>query len=106
MLERSIQLVVALLGVLKAGGAYVPLDSEYPEERLSFMAEDASLALVITHERLAERAREWGVAVVNLDEQWAEVARESRDQLTALAGPDNLAYVIYTSGFDGRPKGR
>ena len=105
LLERSIQLVVALLGVLKAGGAYVPLDSEYPEERLSFMAEDASLALVITHERLAERAREWGVAVVNLDEQWAEVARESRDQLTALAGPDNLAYVIYTSGSTGKPKG-
>jgi len=105
LLERSIQLVVALLGVLKAGGAYVPLDSEYPEERLSFMAEDASLALVITGERLAERAREWGVAVVNLDEQGAEVARESRDQLTPLAGPDNLAYVIYTSGSTGKPKG-
>ncbi|HJT30041.1 MAG TPA: amino acid adenylation domain-containing protein, partial [Pyrinomonadaceae bacterium] len=105
LLERSIQLVVALLGVLKAGGAYVPLDSEYPGERLSFMAEDASLALVITGERLAQRAREWGLAVVNLDGQWAEVARESRDQLTPVAGPDNLAYVIYTSGSTGKPKG-
>ncbi|MCA1615210.1 MAG: AMP-binding protein, partial [Acidobacteria bacterium] len=107
LLERSTELVVALLGVLKAGGAYVPLDPEYPEERLRFMAEDAGLSLVLTQERLAGLAGGWGVGVdlVCLDGEWEKLEREAGEGGTPAASPDNLAYVIYTSGSTGRPKG-
>ncbi|MEA2601550.1 MAG: hypothetical protein QOF89_2542, partial [Acidobacteriota bacterium] len=85
-LERSLEMVVALLGVLKAGGAYVPLDPSYPAERLAFMREDAGLATVLTEESLRDIP---------------EVARAPRSGV----GADNAAYVIYTSGSTGRPKG-
>ncbi len=85
-LERSLDMVVALLGVLKAGGAYVPLDPSYPAERLAFMQEDAGLAAVLTEESLLDVP---------------EVARTPRSGV----GEDNAAYVIYTSGSTGRPKG-
>ena len=104
LLERSAELVVALLGVLKAGAAYVPLDPEYPGERLRFMAEDAGLALVLTQERLAARCAGWGVRaeVVGAGEGEAAFGDEGAG---GAASPDNLAYVIYTSGSTGRPKG-
>ena len=106
LMQRSTELVVALLGVLKAGGAYVPLDPEYPAERLAFMAEDAGLALVLTQGRLAEAAGGWGVAAVAVDDDWGAVVGADGEvaagvQVTA----ENLAYVIYTSGSTGRPKG-
>ncbi|HEY9283907.1 MAG TPA: amino acid adenylation domain-containing protein, partial [Pyrinomonadaceae bacterium] len=107
-MERSIELVVALLGVLKAGGAYLPLDPAYPRQRLAYMLEDAAVRLMLTQERLAEgwEGDARGVRVVCLDGGWAEVERERGENLpAAVAAPDNLAYVIYTSGSTGKSKG-
>jgi amino acid adenylation domain-containing protein len=91
LLERSPEMVVAILGVLKAGGAYVPLDQSYPKERLSFLQNDAELKVLLTETRLAE-ARE-------------QIERESISNPISDVRPDNLAYVIYTSGSTGKPKG-
>jgi non-ribosomal peptide synthetase component F len=99
-LERSPELVVALLGVLKAGGAYLPLDPGYPSDRLAFMLSDAQAPLVLTQRELTERVSVAGVRRVHLD----ELAQEPVEQPAGAAvGPDNLAYVIYTSGSTGRP---
>jgi natural product biosynthesis luciferase-like monooxygenase protein/amino acid adenylation domain-containing protein len=104
-LERSVELVVALLGVLEAGGAYVPLDPSYPEERLAFMARDSGLRGVLTQSRLRERFEGWGVPVVCLDEGVGPLADEPRHPPPPVGHPDELAYVLYTSGSTGRPKG-
>ncbi|HEX8128485.1 MAG TPA: amino acid adenylation domain-containing protein [Pyrinomonadaceae bacterium] len=104
--ERSIEMVVGLLGILKAGGAYVPLDPQYPQERLAFMLEDAGASVLLTQERLLESLPvSDGRRVVRLDGQWGEIARHDKDNLRASARPENLAYISYTSGSTGRPKG-
>ena len=105
LMERSIEMVVALLAILKAGGAYVPLDPRYPRERLEFMIEDASAALVITQERLTVEAPQHGVSVLRIDADWQQIAEESAENPASIVGAKNLAYVIYTSGSTGRPKG-
>jgi natural product biosynthesis luciferase-like monooxygenase protein len=105
LLERSTELVVALLGVLKAGGAYVPLDPEYPEERLRFMADDAGLALVLTSAKLSGLAEGWGVRAWVVGAEDAGDGESDGRETEGKASPDNLAYVIYTSGSTGRPKG-
>jgi amino acid adenylation domain-containing protein len=102
--ERSLQMVVGMLGIVKAGGAYVPLDPSYPRERLAFMLEDSAVEVLLTQESLLSElpgAR----TVVCLDRDWAQVARESEENLASGADGDNLAYVIYTSGSTGLPKG-
>ena len=104
MMERSVEMVVTLLGILKTGAAYVPLDAQYPPERLRFMLEDAGVSVVITQEGLAERVVS-GPQVICLGRESAEIARESEEDLGARATAENLAYVIYTSGSTGRPKG-
>ncbi len=104
-LERSLELVVALLGTLKAGGAYVPLDPTYPPERLSWMFEDARPAVLLVQERLLPGLPANAARVVCLDSGWDEVARHPVRPPEPLATPDNLAYVIFTSGSTGRPKG-
>jgi amino acid adenylation domain-containing protein len=99
-------MVVGLLGILKAGGAYVPLDPAYPEERLSFMLEDAEAPVLLTQERLVERLpHRHGTEVVRLDADWPLIAQEVEENVTSPAATDNLAYVIYTSGSTGQPKG-
>jgi len=104
-LERSTEMVLAILGVLKAGGTYVPLDPSYPEERLSFMIEDSAVSVLLTVERLADRLPvNWGY-VVSLDSDWPTIECESAENLSPIAATDNAAYVIYTSGSTGRPKG-
>jgi amino acid adenylation domain-containing protein len=104
-LERSAELVVAILGVLKAGGAYVPLDPEHPAERIAFVLEDAGVPVLVTHSGLLPRLPEHGGATVCLDRDADAIARESAEDPRVGAGPDILAYVIYTSGSTGRPKG-
>ena len=104
-LERSIELVVALLGILKAGGAYVPLDPSYPQERLRFMLEDAAARVLVTEARLAERLGATAADVVCLETDRELFASDRTDNLESGATPDNLAYVIFTSGSTGRPKG-
>ncbi|HEX8149647.1 MAG TPA: amino acid adenylation domain-containing protein, partial [Pyrinomonadaceae bacterium] len=110
LMERSLDTVVALLGVLKAGGAYVPLDAGYPAERLRYMVRDSGAGVVLTQaklRRLLEREAEGGLRVVCVDEDEAraELASESDSRPESGVAPDNLAYVIYTSGSTGRPKG-
>ncbi|MFY0563639.1 amino acid adenylation domain-containing protein [Archangium lansingense] len=104
-LERSLELVVALLGTLKAGGAYVPLDPTFPPERLSWMFEDSRPAVLLVQERLLPALPANAARVVCVDSGWDEVARHSVQPPAPLATPDNLAYVIFTSGSTGRPKG-
>jgi amino acid adenylation domain-containing protein len=103
-LERSPELVVAIVAVLKAGGAYVPLDPEHPAERAAFALEDTGARVLVT-DRGGTRVAGSGVAVVELDAASEELAGEPDADLEPASGPANLAYVIYTSGSTGRPKG-
>jgi amino acid adenylation domain-containing protein len=104
-LERSLEMLVSILGVLKAGGAYVPLDPEYPKERLAFMIADSQVRVILTERRLIERLPDHTARVICVDEDWKAVAEESAENLLTAATADNLAYVIYTSGSTGVPKG-
>ena len=103
--DRSLDVIVALLGVLKAGGAYLPLDPGYPRERLAFMVEDARPQVLITELRFAALLSPHSLATVLLDDDAARIAGRSSAPLASGALPANLAYVIYTSGSTGRPKG-
>jgi amino acid adenylation domain-containing protein len=103
--ERSLDMVVGLLGILKAGGAYVPMDPAYPPERLTFMLEDASAPVLVTHQYLATRFPTLGAQVVCLDTDTALLERQSSVDPVPSATADDLAYVIYTSGSTGQPKG-
>lgn len=105
LMERSAEMVIGLLGILKAGGAYVPLDPHYPQERLSFILEDAQLKTVLTEQRFADRAGLSGAHVLALDSDWDLLSDESDQNLEPAATADSLAYVIYTSGSTGQPKG-
>jgi amino acid adenylation domain-containing protein len=104
-LERSIDLVVGILGVLKAGAAYVPLDPDYPADRVTHMLSDAATPILLTSRKVQFIAPEASVERIYLDDDWEHIASESTTNLESLAGPENLAYVIYTSGSTGRPKG-
>ncbi len=104
-MERSLDMVVAMLGTLKAGGAYLPLDPAYPRERLDFMLADAAAPVVLTQERLlAGLAGEGGPRRLCLDRDWPTIAATAPLPPPDLT-PDHLAYTIYTSGSTGRPKG-
>ncbi|HET8841496.1 MAG TPA: amino acid adenylation domain-containing protein, partial [Ktedonobacteraceae bacterium] len=104
-MERSLDMIVGLLGILKAGGAYVPLDPGYPAERLAFMLVDTRVPVVLTQQRLTERLPVHGASLVCLDRDWSEISRESAANPQSEVQPQNLAYVIYTSGSTGNPKG-
>ncbi|NQE32470.1 non-ribosomal peptide synthetase [Microcoleus asticus] len=103
--ERSLEMVVGLLGILKAGGAYVPLDRAYPPERLAFMLEDASVPVLLTQARLVKSVPKHQGRIVCLDTDWEIIERQSEANLISEVKLDNLAYVIYTSGSTGKPKG-
>ncbi len=102
--ERSLLMAIGLLGILKAGAAYVPLDSAYPQERLSFMLEDASVSVLLTQQQWVEKF-EHRVQVVSLDTDWEVISRENQENPNTCVTSDDLAYVIYTSGSTGKPKG-
>jgi amino acid adenylation domain-containing protein len=104
-LERSLDLIVGLLGILKAGGAYVPLDPNYPADRLAFLIEDSETNLILTRQSLRSRLGNGPARLLCLDTAADAIARESADDVVLIATPENLAYVIYTSGSTGRPKG-
>ena len=103
--ERSLDMVTAILGILKAGGAYIPLDPEYPKERLSFMVQDSQAPVLITQDKLRGKIDHAGMQVVCIDADWEAIAREADTGLTGCAAPENFIYVIYTSGSTGAPKG-
>jgi len=104
-LERSIEAVVSILAVWKAGGAYLPLDPAYADQRLTFMAEDAEIRLVLTQSHLQESCPLQSTALLDLDAAWAAIQREPSSCPAVAISPDHLAYVIYTSGSTGKPKG-
>ncbi len=112
--NRSPEMVVALLGILKAGGAYLPLDAGCPEERLAFMVRDSGATILLTQSALASRLAFWNVQAsaggnrqtIELDRQWREIADAGQGRTVEnRATPDHLAYLIYTSGTTGNPKG-
>ncbi|HEX8178801.1 MAG TPA: amino acid adenylation domain-containing protein [Pyrinomonadaceae bacterium] len=104
-LERSLEMVVAVLGVFKAGGAYVPLDPTYPRERLRYMLADADASVLLTTRDLQAQLPESRARVVCLDADSLAGAPQSALHVSSGATPQNAAYVIYTSGSTGRPKG-
>jgi amino acid adenylation domain-containing protein len=104
-IERSVDLVVGLLGILKAGGAYVPLDPIYPPERLAFMMKDTQVPVLLTHQHFAANFSAQDVRVVCLDTDADMLARQSETDPVPSAVVTDLAYVIYTSGSTGQPKG-
>ncbi len=104
-LERSAEMVVAVLAVLKAGGAYLPLDVAYPRQRLELMLKDSAAGLLLTDQRFAADLAWGGGRVLAIDRAAAAIAREKASPLPGDARAPNLAYVIYTSGSTGRPKG-
>jgi natural product biosynthesis luciferase-like monooxygenase protein len=105
--ERSLEMVIALLGVLKAGGAYVPLDPTYPRERLAYMLKDSQAPVLLTQERLVDKLPQYDGSLVRLGRDWPEIEEEGGHGANPASdvSPDDLAYIIYTSGSTGRPKG-
>ena len=106
-MERSLELVVGLLGILKAGGAYVPLDPAYPRDRLAFMVADCRAPIVLTQKLLHEKIPEHAGQTICLDRAWETIAGTQDGEETLESGVEagNLAYTIYTSGSTGTPKG-
>ncbi|MGB7925614.1 MAG: amino acid adenylation domain-containing protein, partial [Pyrinomonadaceae bacterium] len=109
LLERSVEMMVAVFGILKAGGAYVPLDPTNPRQRLAYMLKDAGAKVLLTQQRLSEQLAEDGEIAacerVCLDVEWEEIARHGEANPGTEVDAENLAYVIYTSGSTGQPKG-
>jgi len=103
--QRSIRMVVGILGILKAGGAYVPLDPSYPQARLSFMVSDAEIAVIVSDGESAANVAESTATLFLLDQDWDQTKNCSTENLHQTVHPNNLAYVIYTSGSTGNPKG-
>ncbi|BAZ50352.1 amino acid adenylation [Nostoc sp. NIES-4103] len=99
--ERSLEMIVGILGILKAGGAYIPLDPNYPQERLGFILEDANITIVVTQKQLIKKLPTFKGSIVCLDQIKQEQEHNPISEVTA----DNLAYIIYTSGSTGQPKG-
>jgi len=104
-LERSAQMMVALLGILKSGAAYLPLDPDYPQERLSYMLADSHAGVLLTTGSLGARFTELPLTVVSLDDDRDQIAARATSNVASGVTPANLAYVMYTSGSTGRPKG-
>ena len=104
-MDRSLELVVGLLGILKAGGAYVPFDTAYPKERLAFMLEDSQVALLLGQKRLADKLPRHDARFICLETDWIAISSRSKTNPVSGTTPANLIYVLYTSGSTGKPKG-
>ncbi|HKR14513.1 MAG TPA: amino acid adenylation domain-containing protein, partial [Pyrinomonadaceae bacterium] len=103
--ERSIEMIVGVLGILKAGGAYLPLDPRNPLERSQFMLEDAGVPVLLTQQHLLNSLPSHWSQVISLDDDWELIAQSSDSNPPVSVSPENLAYVMYTSGSTGTPKG-
>ncbi|HMQ69064.1 MAG TPA: amino acid adenylation domain-containing protein [Ignavibacteria bacterium] len=104
-IERSFEMLTALLGILKSGCAYVPMDPTYPEERLNFMTEDCDLPFILTSSKIAGKLPKTKAKLVMLDQDFELISKESKENPNIKLTPESLAYVIYTSGSTGKPKG-
>jgi amino acid adenylation domain-containing protein/non-ribosomal peptide synthase protein (TIGR01720 family) len=105
--ERSLEMIIGLLGILKAGAAYVPFDPAYPQERLAFMLADTNVPVLLTQASLKAAFPNLPSAIqtICLDAEWEQIAQQRADNPEDQTKPDDAAYVIYTSGSTGRPKG-
>lgn len=105
LMDRSLELIVAILGILKAGGAYLPIEPNYPEDRIRMMLSDSGAKLLLTQKKL-KPAMQAGVTCLVLDEEWpGNYGERSESPLSPVNHPDDLAYILYTSGSTGTPKG-
>ncbi|REJ78556.1 MAG: non-ribosomal peptide synthetase [Acidobacteria bacterium] len=104
-LDRSLEMVIGILGILKAGGAYLPMDPEYPAERLAFMVQDADVPIILTTAGIAKTLPEGPAKLIRLDADWGRIAENDEQYFPVETDPGALAYVIYTSGSTGNPKG-
>lgn len=104
-IERSLELVIGLMGILKAGAAYVPIDPSYPQNRLAYMLEDSKVKVLLTQQTLLGKLPSHQAETICLDTEWNKIATESTAKPADRANAGNLAYMIYTSGSTGRPKG-
>ncbi|MEL4895302.1 non-ribosomal peptide synthetase [Crocosphaera sp. Alani8] len=103
--ERSLDMIIGLLGILKAGGAYVPLDPAYPTERFNYILNDTQISILVTQQHLLEKIPQGITNIICLDRDQQLIAREDQTNCFVTIKPKNLAYVIYTSGSTGKPKG-
>ena len=103
--ERSLMMMVGLLGIQKSGAAYVPLDPSYPAERLRLTLDDAQVPVLVTQQSLSSSMPKHATEVVYLDSDWAKIAAQPMSNPASGAMPEDLVYVIFTSGSTGRPKG-
>jgi len=103
--ERSLEIMIGLLGIWKAGGAYVPIDPTYPADRLAFIMEDSQISVLLTQHRLANRLHGHITQVLCLDQDLGQFVQESTSNPVSEVTAQNLAYIIYTSGTTGNPKG-
>jgi amino acid adenylation domain-containing protein len=104
-LERTLDIIVAILGILKAGGAYLPLDTALPQEGLDFRLQDAQTSILLTQQSLVDKLPENSAKVVCLDKDSEVIAQESSENPSSEVTGGNLAYVLFTSGSTGKPKG-
>ncbi|OAB39548.1 non-ribosomal peptide synthetase [Paenibacillus glacialis] len=108
MLERTLDLVVGIIGIWKAGGAYVPIDLEYPSSRIDYMLEDTGAPVMLTQQHLLHRMSSYTGSIICIDvedEQGTTVDKSALTHLEEISSPEDLAYIIYTSGSTGKPKG-
>ncbi|MBW4564790.1 MAG: amino acid adenylation domain-containing protein [Mojavia pulchra JT2-VF2] len=103
--ERSLEMIIALLAILKTGGAYIPLDPTYPQERLAFMLEDSQISVLLTQQHLLKTLPPNYAQVICLDSDWESIAAHQQNPLDSNIDASNLSYTIYTSGSTGKPKG-
>ncbi|MCT7997189.1 amino acid adenylation domain-containing protein [Laspinema olomoucense] len=103
--DRSLEMLVGLLGILKAGGAYLPLDPAYPRDRLQGMLEDAAVPILLTQQHIRDKFTPFVTQSLALDADWQTISQCNTENPTSVVTPDHLAYVIYTSGSTGKPKG-
>lgn len=104
-IDRSLEMVIALLGILKAGGAYLPLDQDAPPERVKIILADAAAPVIVTKRHRSDRLPEHSARVVLIDSDWRDIERETEESPAGAVTADNLAYVLFTSGSTGGPKG-
>lgn len=103
--ERSLDMLIGVLGVLKAGGCYIPLDPEYPDERLSYMLEDSGAKYLLLQESLKQQYSNYSGCKISLDSDWSDIEQQATKTPNITIQPFDLAYIIYTSGSTGKPKG-
>jgi natural product biosynthesis luciferase-like monooxygenase protein len=105
-IERSLEMMVGLLGIHKAGGAYVPLDPDFPQDRIAFMLQDSQAPVIVTQQSLVGNLKlDRDVRVVAIDTMWDEISQQAITNPASGVKPENLSYVLYTSGSTGKPKG-